>query len=73
MEESSSDLHQARGLDQQPWAGRLSVNSAVLDEEARLHGTYLSRCSDDSLRPAGIAPRPQKQLLKVERGWWDRT
>jgi transposase len=50
--------------------GRLSVNAAVLHEEARLDGKYLLRCSDDTLSAEDIA-LGYKQLLEVERGWRD--
>jgi len=50
--------------------GRLSVNTVVLQAEARLDGKYLLRSSDDTLSAEDIA-LGYKQLLEVERGWRD--
>jgi hypothetical protein len=51
-------------------AGLLRVDKAALAAEARPDGKFLLRCSDPQLSAEDIA-LGYKQLLKVERGWWD--
>ncbi len=64
-------IHQRFGrYVKQSAAGRLSVNAAVVRDEARLDGTYLLRSSDDTLSAEDIA-LGYRQLLEGERGWRD--
>jgi Transposase DDE domain len=50
--------------------GRLRIDRAAVESEARLDGKFLLRTSDPSLSAEDVA-LGYKQLLEVERGWRD--
>ncbi|MGH8297029.1 MAG: IS1634 family transposase, partial [Steroidobacteraceae bacterium] len=50
--------------------GKLRVDKAVVNDEARYDGKWLIRTADESLSSEDLAAA-YKQLLQVERGWRD--
>lgn len=50
--------------------GKLRVDKAVVNDEARYDGKWLIRTADESLTATDLA-LAYKQLLQVERGWRD--